>query len=474
MNIFNLALLLVAGASLGLARHQDSSFAYDEDVIGMEKSGGNGKALLYTPKQTESSTFGKCHLEDFEVSSATVLGQGGYGQVFLGRHRKTGKAVAIKQIKAEILNPGHVEHEETIHHGLRHPFVAKFHCTLKDRSGNVYFVIEYIPGKNLGRRLGHKTRLSKSTIQRYVAEIIIALEFIHSKGIVYRDLKASNILVSKSDHIKLIDFGLSVYDTKNNLRGFAGTLEYAAPEMAAHRFYGRAVDFYSLGILVFKLVTNRLPLSRHEVGLEKHEFLELVASGFDFPSTGNDVADDLIAHFCDRNPSTRYGVDPAYRNDIREHPFFKGFNWNTVSSKSDDYEMESASSIEFRDAVQLDRLASFLSGSSESSTTSSSITFDIPLKLVKSAQPVQPLQPIQSKSVLQSVRPVQPESILQSAQLVLPESILQSAQLVQPKCALQPLQPAQSKSTQPENSVQPVLQSVNTQPIQSVQPVEVA
>jgi serine/threonine protein kinase len=281
--------------------------------------------------------------------------------------------VAIKQIRSEILNPRHVEHEETIHHGLKHPFVARFHCTMKDDAGNVYFVIEYIPGKNLGRRLSRKNKLSKSTVQRYVAEIITALEYIHAKGIVYRDLKASNILISKSDHIKLIDFGLSVYDTKNNLRGFAGTLEYAAPEMAAHRFYGRPVDFYSLGILIFKLVTNRLPLSRHEVGLEKHEFLELVANGFDFPSTGNDVADDLIAHFCDRNPESRWGLDPAYKQLIREHAFFRSFNWNSVSNKADEYEMDSVSSIEFRDAVQLDRLASFFAESSSSSTTTTTI-----------------------------------------------------------------------------------------------------
>lgn len=374
MNIvIRLVVLLAGTASFGLARHRhhSSSFAYDEDVEGMEKAGR--KALLYTPKRPESSQFGQCNLEDFEVSGANVLGQGGYGHVFLGRHRKTGKSVAIKQIRAEILNPRHVEHEETIHHGLKHPFVARFHCTMKDDAGNVYFVIEYIPGKNLGRRLSRKNKLSKATVQRYVAEIITALEYIHAKGIVYRDLKASNILISKSDHIKLIDFGLSVYDTKNNLRGFAGTLEYAAPEMAAHRFYGRAVDFYSLGILIFKLVTNRLPLSRHEVGLEKHEFLELVANGFDFPSTGNDVADDLIAHFCDRNPETRYGVDPAYKQAIREHPFFRGFNWNAVSSKADEYEMDSVSSIEFRDAVQLDRLASYFAESSSSSTTTTTI-----------------------------------------------------------------------------------------------------
>lgn len=342
------------------AVEDQSSKAFDEDVVGLEKNGRFRDD--YQPRMTESLAFGRCNLDDFEVATRHVLGQGGYGQVFLGKHRATGKQVAIKQISADVLNPRHVAHEETIHWNLKHPFVARFHCTMKDSMGNVFFVIEYIPGNNLGKRISKRSKLSREIVQQYTAEIITALEFIHSRGIVYRDLKASNILISKNNHVKLIDFGLSVYDTENKLRGFAGTLEYAAPEMAAHQNYGRAVDFYSLGILVFKLVTGRLPISRTEVNMEKHEFLELIARGFRFPSTGDKVADDLIGHFCDRNPAARWGLDPAYATLIRQHPFFDGFDWSSFNAKcgEDVFVAATAGAFNSRHLIPLSRLGQYI------------------------------------------------------------------------------------------------------------------
>jgi len=330
--------------ALGLQRkhqhHQydqrESSVAWDEgvNIVGFIEKSFAPKNGLYLPKCPISSLFGKCELADFEVAHGTVLGSGGYGKVYLGKHRPTGMAVALKQIQREKFNPRHVEHEETIHHSLSHPYISKFHCTMRDDAGNLFFAIEYIPGKNLGRRLGGRHGVTRATVQKYVAEIVTALEYLHAKCIVYRDLKASNILVSPKDHIKLIDFGLSIYDCDDQLRGFAGTLEYAAPEMAAHQNYGRAVDYYSLGILLFRLVTGRLPISRGDYNMDKREFLDFVARGFHFPSTGDKIADDLIGHFCDRNIATRYGLNPATHKHIRNHPFFHGFNWNTLAKAS--------------------------------------------------------------------------------------------------------------------------------------------
>jgi len=377
--------LLFVQASLVLAgrrkkRYEDvSDDAFDfgiESSLQFLEKGGAARSAFYEPTCRTSSTFGACNLADFDVQYDRILGSGGYGKVFLGKHRPTGKTVALKQISWDIVNPRHVQHEETIHHRLNHPYIAKFHCTMKDAQGNLYFAIEYIPGKNLGRRLSERGRekVPRSTIQKYMAEIILALRYIHAQCIVYRDLKASNILVSKSGHIKLIDFGLSVYDCENNLKGFAGTLEYAAPEMAAHNYYGRAVDYYSLGILLFRMVTGKLPLSRQQVGLEKPEFLALVARGFPFPSSGDKIADDLIAHLCDRNPHTRYGVREDSHKLIQNHPFFSGFHWSSVKSPvtgsaKEDYASTAGSfpSGLSRTLIPLDRLWEYLDSDDESS-----------------------------------------------------------------------------------------------------------
>jgi serine/threonine protein kinase len=233
----------------------------------------------------------------------------------------------------------------------------------------LYFAIEYIPGNNLGRRISNKKdKLPRSTIQKWTAEIIVALEYLHSMCIVYRDLKASNILVSKRNHIKLIDFGLSVYDCDNKLRGFAGTLEYAAPEMAGHKQYGRAVDYYSLGILLFRLVTGKLPLSRNQVNMDKQEFLAYVASGFKFPSSGDKIADDLIAHFCDRNVANRYGVRLDSHQLIRNHPFFHGFQWSSVKTITPEESVDNTLSVRSssKPMVTLDRLYEVLSSEEDS------------------------------------------------------------------------------------------------------------
>src|SRR5271170_7007744 len=100
--------------------------------------------------------------------------------------------------------------------------------------------------------------------------------------------------------------------------------------MAAYKNYGRAVDYYSLGILLFRLITGSLPISRTQVNMDKGEFLHLIATGFTFPSTGDRIADDLIAHFCNRNVAARYGVRLESHKLIRDHPFFNGFRWNSV------------------------------------------------------------------------------------------------------------------------------------------------
>lgn len=286
--------------------------------------------LLYKPKFPAYPSFGMCNLSDFEVSTGEKLGKGGFGKVFMGRHIKTGIPVAIKLISHESIkkSPKHVENEETIHGRLYNPWVAKFYCTMADpETSDIYFVLEYVPGLNLAKRLTKDRNVPRENLKMWIAEIVLALEYLHKQCIVYRDLKAENILISPDNHIRLIDFGLSVFDCENKLKNVAGTLEYTAPEMASRVPHGRAIDFYSLGVLLFTLVAGKLPLSYKKSGLDKKGFLKLIAKGFDFPATGDAIADDLISHLCDRNPATRWGLDEKYRKQLQSHPFFKGIDW---------------------------------------------------------------------------------------------------------------------------------------------------
>lgn len=292
--------------------------------------------LLYKPKFPASRQFQMCRLADFDVSMDSKLGRGGFGSVFLGQHRATGVPVAIKFISNVSIrkSPKHVEHEETIHGRLVHPGIVRFGCTMIDpKTSDIFFVMEYIPGLTLSKRIGRDKAIAHALIQKWVAQITLALNYMHDEWIVYRDMKAENIIINDEDDAKVLDFGLTVRDD-GSLKNVAGTLEYTAPEMAARRLHGREVDFYGLGILVYTLKMGRLPFRFRESKLDKKGYLRKVANEFRIPLTNDPVYDDLLARLCDRNPATRWGVSPETRSLLRKHPFFSGLDWAALEAKA--------------------------------------------------------------------------------------------------------------------------------------------
>lgn len=292
--------------------------------------------LLYKPKFPSYPAFKMCRLEDFDVSRSSKLGKGGFGNVFLGRHRQSGVPVALKLISHTSIkkSPKHVEFEETIHGRLYHPHIAKFYCTMADASSSdIFFALQYVPGDNLAKKLSKEFPVSHDLIQRWVAQIVLALEYLHDSCIVYRDMKAENIIIDSNNNAKLIDFGLSVFDCFNELRNVAGTLEYTAPEMAARSAHGREIDFYGLGILLFTMKTGRLPLPFKRSGMDKKAYLSYVAETFHIPKTQDPIYDDLIGHLCNRDPRQRWGLSSESRKFIRQHAFFNGINWPAMEDE---------------------------------------------------------------------------------------------------------------------------------------------
>lgn len=294
------------------------------------------KTPLYKPKYPMHPVFKSCKLENFAWSNETKLGRGGFGEVWKAVHIPTGIMVALKRTSAKSIkaSPKHVEFEETIQRSLNHPHIAKHYCTMIDERDNVWFAIEYIPSKNLAKLMDSKKLMPRTLVQKVLAQMISALEYIHDNCIVYRDLKAENVLLDQEGNVKLIDFGLSVWDCEDKLRNVAGTLEYTAPEMASRLPHGRAVDWYSLGILLYTLKTGKLPFRRRELNLSRKGMLKHISKGLNIKSTGDSIVDDLILKFTAKKPEDRWGPSEKSRQLMRQHEFFSGFDWRTLDHKS--------------------------------------------------------------------------------------------------------------------------------------------
>lgn len=291
----------------------------------------------YRPKYPSHRLLGLCRIEDFDFNEQKdSLGEGGFGQVFRAKH-KTGLLVALKKISAKSIKdkPKHVEHEETIQRVLVHPNIGQLLCTMRNDQYDIYFALEYFEGGNLVKNLRFHP-FAPTLNAKFVAQIILALRYLHAQCIMYRDLKAENLMIDRNDNIKLIDFGLSVYSCKKDQTSLAGTLEYVAPEVAKRSNYGREADYYSLGVLVFLLQTKRLPYTRKALNLTKDEFTKQIAKGIlKVPPTGDENTDQLISILTLPDQDERWKRVHDGFEDIQALPYFLGVDWTQLEETQD-------------------------------------------------------------------------------------------------------------------------------------------
>jgi hypothetical protein len=288
----------------------------------------------YRPKFPAHSSLGYCKLQDFKFGESDRLGKGGFGQVYKAIH-KSGKVVAIKHTLAQSIKdkPNHVENEETIHRTLQNPFIGQLLCTMKNSKNDIFFALEYSPGGDMHKQISTYYPYSQAVLAKYVAQIVLALRYMHYNCVVYRDLKAENIMIDENDNIKLGDLGLAKYDCDNDLSNLAGTVEYLAPEVAGKRKYGRACDYYSLAVLVYHLQTGRLPYKHKKE--QKEAFIKQLAAGKQkIASTGNASADELIRILSDYDPVQRWSNVYVNFEKFKGLKYFDGIDWNMLEDIS--------------------------------------------------------------------------------------------------------------------------------------------
>jgi len=284
-------------------------------------------------------------LSDYEVLG--VAGKGAYAEVRRVKHRNSGRVYAMKVMKIpHLIQRKQVERvmaEKKILATLSHPFLVRLHSCFID-SNRLCMCLDLAEGGDLFQHL-HRTqaaRLSPAAAGFYCAEMVCALEYLHNHQVVHRDLKPENILLAKDGHLLLTDFGLSKMDVTSDAGresqdsqaafSMVGTKEYVAPEVVLRKAYGKAVDWWAVGILLYELIVGQTPFE----GRGGHIFDHIVAGEVHRPRPGSRVAMPdsawlLIRGLLHVDPEQRFGA-----HDIREHAFYTEvlkLDWDALEEK---------------------------------------------------------------------------------------------------------------------------------------------
>ena len=268
----------------------------------------------------------KIKVKDFE--KLKTVGLGSYGRVRLCRQKKTGEIFVMKILKKnEIIKQKQVDHvysEFNILSTLKHPFIVQLVGFNFEDPKYIYFVLEYVQGGELFTLLRTKGTFPVPQTKFYLAHIITIFEYLHSKNIVYRDLKPENILINKNGYLKLTDFGFAKILENEKTYTLCGTPEYLAPEIILNKGHGKAVDWWTLGILLYEMLVGIDPFSDDD---PMKTYQKILKGKINFPKTIDKDAKSLIKHLLTQDTSKRFGCLKNGVKDILNHRFFDGFDW---------------------------------------------------------------------------------------------------------------------------------------------------
>ena len=273
-----------------------------------------------------------------------TLGVGSFGRVQLVYHLPSSTFYAMKRLKkSEIIKQKQVEHtnneralltkttwaqiEGTPEGSNGHPFLVKTICSFQDPHF-LYIVMEYVNGGELFSLLRKVKTLPPFVAQFYAAEVVLAFEFLHSNGVIYRDLKPENMVIAKDGHIRIIDFGFArVLGDGAITYTLCGTPDYLAPEILRQQGYGFGVDWWALGVLIYEMLTGCPPFyeSSHLKLYDKIRFAEP-----HYPSSLDSLAKDIISKLLSKDPYRRLGCSHRGAEEIKHHPWFKEVRWDTL------------------------------------------------------------------------------------------------------------------------------------------------
>ncbi|KAI4790617.1 hypothetical protein KUCAC02_034514, partial [Chaenocephalus aceratus] len=290
---------------------------------------GYEDAELKAKYEAENAFFSSLKLTDFNIID--TLGVGGFGRVEMVQLKSDeAKTFAMKILKkrhiVDTRQQEHIRSEKHIMTEAHCDFIVRLYRTFKD-SKYLYMLMEACLGGEVWTILRDRGSFEDSTTRFYTACVVEALAYLHAKGIIYRDLKPENLILDSRGYAKIVDFGFAkkIGFCKKTWT-FCGTPEYVAPEIILNKGHDVSADYWSLGILMYELLTGSPPFSAPDP-MKTYNVILRGIDMIEFPKKITKNAANLIKKLCRDNPSERLGNLKNGVKDIQKHKWFEGFNW---------------------------------------------------------------------------------------------------------------------------------------------------
>ncbi|KAG8716382.1 camp-dependent protein kinase catalytic subunit [Ceratobasidium sp. 395] len=271
-------------------------------------------------------------LKDFRILH--TLGTGSFGRVHLACSRHNHRHYAVKVLnKAKVVQQKQVEHtnsERSVLATVRHPFIVNLWGTFQDVN-NLFMVMDFVPGGELFTLLRKSKRFPSPVAKFYTAEVILAIDYLHSHDIIYRDLKPENILLGADGHIKLTDFGFAKH-VPDITWTLCGTPDYLAPEIVNQRPYNKSVDWYAVGILLYEMLAGCPPFFSEEPN-PMRLYERIRAGRIEYPRYFEPLSVELMRGLLTVDLSNRLGNMSGGSGEILGHMWFAEVPWEKLASK---------------------------------------------------------------------------------------------------------------------------------------------
>ncbi|KAL4311111.1 hypothetical protein GQ457_01G048200 [Hibiscus cannabinus] len=270
-------------------------------------------------------------LQDFEVLK--LVGQGAFGKVYQVRRSDTSDIYAMKVMRKDKImeknHSGYMKSERDILTKVDHPFIVQLRYSFQTKY-RLYLVLDFVNGGHLFFQLYRQGLFREDLARIYTAEIVSAVSHLHANGIMHRDLKPENILLDADGHVMLTDFGLAKeFDENTRSNSMCGTLEYMSPEIVLGKGHDKAADWWSVGILLYEMLTGKPPFRGNRQKIQE----KIIKEKMKLPAFLSSEAHSILKGLLQKEASKRLGSGQGGSEEIKRHKWFKSINWKKLDAR---------------------------------------------------------------------------------------------------------------------------------------------